>query len=79
MMLEVKIKTLKELDSEIVELVDDNDLDDESQQSDDYKERMYDALTKIDQAINSLTLENPLSTTPSEANYGEGAVTRMHS
>ena len=39
--LNAKLETLNRLDSEIIELTAEADLDDEIQQSDDYKERIY--------------------------------------
>ena len=44
--------TLKGLEAEIIEITPEDGLEDEIQQSDEYKERIYDALTRIDRAIN---------------------------
>ncbi|XP_064388661.1 uncharacterized protein LOC135336735 [Halichondria panicea] len=48
--LEQKLETLKGLDTEIIELTPEETLDDEIQQADDYRERIYEALTRIKRA-----------------------------
>ena len=47
-----KLETLKKFDSEIIELIPEDDLEDEIQQSDEYRERIYAALTRVDKAAN---------------------------
>ena len=43
-----KLETIKGLDAEIVEITPEEGLEEEIRQSDEYKERIYDALTRID-------------------------------
>lgn len=50
--LDEKLETLKSLDVEIIELTPEEALEEEIQQSDEYKEKVYDALTKIYRAVN---------------------------
>ena len=49
-----KLDTLRKFDSEIIELTPEDGLEGEIQQSDEYKERMYDAVTKIDRVVGTL-------------------------
>jgi len=46
--LDEKLSTLKQLDGEILELVEDEAVDDEIEQADAYKERVYAATVNID-------------------------------
>ena len=46
-----KLETLKGLDAEIIETTPEEGLDDEIGQSDEFKERLYDALTRINKTI----------------------------
>ena len=46
-----KLDVLKGLDAEIIEMTPEDGLEDEIGQSDEYKERLYDALTRINKAI----------------------------
>ena len=46
-----KLETLKLLDSEIIELTEDDDLVDEIDQADGYKENVYHAITRIDKVL----------------------------
>lgn len=48
-----KLETLKGLDAEIIEMTPEEGLDDEIGQSDEFKERLYDALTRINKMISS--------------------------
>ena len=45
--LDEKLETLKSLDVEIIELTPEEGLEEEIQQSDEYKGKVYDALTRI--------------------------------
>ena len=47
-----KLETLKKFNSEIIELTPEDDLEDEIQQSDEYRERIYATLTHVDKAAN---------------------------
>ena len=51
-----KLDTLNRLDSKILNVTADEDLDDEIQQSDEYKERIYIALTRVDKVLNDTTV-----------------------
>ena len=57
-----KLDTLNRLDSEINELTADEDLDNEIQQSDEYKERSYSVFTRVDRVLNTTTA--PVTLTP---------------
>lgn len=48
-----KLETLKKFDSEIIELTPEGDLESEIQQSDEYRERIYAALTRVNKAAAS--------------------------
>ena len=50
-MLIEKAETLKVLDSEMAELVPDEELEEEIQRVDEYKERIYGVLTKLTKAL----------------------------
>ena len=50
-MLEEKLNELKALDSEIVKLVKEDDLEAEIQQADDYKSEIFAAMVKIERAL----------------------------
>ena len=56
-----KLDTLNKLDSEIVELTADEDLENEIQQSDEYRERVYSALTHVDEVLNITTAHATLT------------------
>ena len=45
-----KLETLKKLDSEIIDIIPEKELEDEIQQSDEYKQRIYAALTRVNKA-----------------------------
>ena len=64
MTLNEKLETLNRLDSEIIELTAEADLDDEIQQSDDYKEKIYEVLTRVNKVLNTLTAHAPAATPP---------------
>lgn len=51
MMLDEKRETLKTLDSEVAELVPDEELENEIHRVDEYKERIYGVLTKLNKAL----------------------------
>ena len=63
--LEVKQKTLKELDDEIVALVPNKELDTEIQQADEYQENIFEALVLINHTLTPVTTpEAPITTAP---------------
>ncbi len=73
--LEEKLKTLKELNAEIIELVPEDDLEAEIQQADECQEKIFEALARIDHA--ALT---PVSTSSATAaDRGEEEPARTHS
>ena len=45
-----KLETLKKLDSDIIDVTPEKELEDEIQQSDEYRERIYAALTCVSKA-----------------------------
>ena len=51
--LQEKLETLKQLDSEIVDLTPEDGLEEEIEQADGYKDNVYRALTMIDKALNA--------------------------
>ena len=60
--LEEKLKTLKELDAEIIGLVAEGDLEAEIQQADEYQEKIFEALVRINRTIASTA--TPIVTPP---------------
>lgn len=59
-----KLETLNRLDSEILDLIAEDDLENEIQQSDEYKERIYEALTRVNKVIDTAaTVSRPAATT----------------
>ena len=56
--LQEKLKTLRQLDSEILDLTEEDHLVDEIEQADIFKEEIYTAISKIDKLV-SLTSSNP--------------------
>ncbi len=72
--LEEKLKTLKELNAEIIELVPEDDLEAEIQQADECHEKIFEALARIDHAL------TPVSTSPATAvDRGKEEPARTHS
>ena len=71
MSLREKLKVIKTLDSEIVEVVEETHLVDEIEQADLYKVRIYSTLIKIDRVVDSISKPMPavrkpnVSTVPS--------------
>jgi hypothetical protein len=63
-----KLETIKALDSEVIELIDDDSLVDEIEQADHYKESVLSALVRIDR----ITKAPPTSTSSTEAPPMEG-------
>ena len=59
-----KLDTLNRLDSEIIKLTADEDLDNEIQQSDEYKERIHSPLTRVDRVLNTSTTTAHTTLTP---------------
>ena len=58
-----KLETIKALDSEVIELIDDDTLADEIEQADGYKESVFNALIRIDR----FTKAPPTRSSPTEA------------
>lgn len=65
--LEEKLDVLKGFDAEITELTPEDSLDDEIQQSDEYKERIYEALSRINRAMKTTTAPSMVPTIPTTA------------
>ena len=59
-----KLETIIALDSEVIELIDDDTLADEIEQADDYKEGVFNALIRIDRIMKP---SPPTSSSPTEA------------
>lgn len=59
-----KFGTIKALDAEVIELVDDDSLDEEIEQADDYKESVFNALIRIDRIAKASPRTSPLAETP---------------
>ena len=64
MSLKEKLEEIKSLDSEVLTLVKDEDLDDEIGQADLYKERIYSTLISIEKATEPASLLPTVSATP---------------
>lgn len=62
-----KLETIKALDSEVIELIDDDTVADEIEQADGYKESVFNALIRIDQ----ITKTPPTSSPSTEASTRE--------
>ena len=58
-MLVEKTETLKVLDDEMAELVPDEELEEEILRTDEYKERVYGVLAKLDKALGPTTTPPP--------------------
>ena len=58
-MLVEKMETLKVLDGELAELVPDEELEEEIQRADEYKERVYGVLAKLNKALGPITAPPP--------------------
>ena len=79
--LQEKLETIKILDGDIVDLIEDDKLTEEIEQADFYKETIYDALLKIDKAVcetkPSVTAlrnaDTPGPTSSSSSTRGKGA------
>ena len=63
-----KLETLKGLDAEIIEITPKEGLDDEIGRSDEFKERLYDALTRINKMISPALPTVARSSTESRSN-----------
>ena len=63
-----KLETLKGLDAEIMEITPKEGLDDEIGRSDEFKERLYDALTRINKKISPALPTVARSSTESRSN-----------
>ena len=57
-MLIEKMETLKGLDGELAEIVSDEELE-EIQRADEYKERVYGILAKLNKALGPITAPSP--------------------
>lgn len=64
MCLNEKLQTLKQLDSEIVELVEEGELETDITGADGYKENVFRALTQIDKAMRQPAADPPPVATP---------------
>ena len=58
-MLVEKVETLKVLDGEMAELVPEEELEEEIQRADEYKERVYGVLAKLNKALGPITAPLP--------------------
>ena len=56
------METLNRLDSEIIELTAEKGLENEIQQSDEYKEKIYEALTRVNKVLDNATTPTPAAT-----------------
>ena len=65
-----KLETLKQLDGEILELTEDGNLETEIQQADEYKERIYSVMVKLD--------EQKSRSAPATATAASPAVSAAH-
>ena len=59
MTLNEKLETLNKLDSEIIELTAEEGLESEIQQSDENKEKIYEALTRVNKVLDAATTPKP--------------------
>ena len=59
--LQEKLETLKTLDGEIIDLIDDDKLAEEIEQADAFKETIYEAIIKIDKATSKTAPPSPAS------------------
>lgn len=66
-MLEEKIETLKEYDSELADLVPEEELESEIQHADEHKERVYGVLAKLNKALLPAAAVTPPRTTTGAA------------
>ena len=57
-----KLDTMNKLDSEIIELTAEDGLESEIQQSDEYKAKIYDALTSVNKVLDKATTPAPAAT-----------------
>ena len=66
LVLNEKLNTLNKLDSEILDIVAERELEDEIQQSDEYKDKIYEAVTLMDKLLVSTATPTPVTpaTTP---------------
>ena len=62
--LQEKLDTLKRLDEEIIELLEEDKFDDEIEQADSFKEGIFTAMVKIDQLSVTAPTPPPPSPTP---------------
>ena len=65
-MLVEKMETLKVLDGELAELVPDEELEEEIQRADEYKERVYGVLAKLNKAVGPITTPPPTTVSRTE-------------
>lgn len=73
-----KLETLNKLDSEIIELTADEGLEGEIQQSDENKEKIYEALTRINKVLDAPTASMPAATAaPAIAPGDHGAKVKL--
>ena len=65
-MLVEKMETLKVLDGELAELVPDEELEEEIQRADEYKEKVYGVLAKLNKALGPITTPPPTAVSRTE-------------
>ena len=78
--LQEKLETIRALDGEIVDLIEDDKLTEEIEQADSYKETIYNALLKIEKSTSKTTppsstphaSDTSESTRPSTSTHGKG-------
>ena len=61
MTLNEKLETLNKLDSEIIELTAEEGLESEIQQSDENKEKIYEALTRVNKVLDAAATPKPVA------------------
>ena len=71
MTLNEKLETSNKVDSEIIELTAEEDLENELQQSDEYKDKIYKALTRVDKVLDAATTPMPAATPTASAVPGD--------
>ncbi len=72
-MLEDKLETLKLLDGEVVEATPEEGIEDEIQQADEYNERLYSSLSKINNALKPPPMHATVRATSRSPEAGAGS------
>ena len=65
LVLREKLETLKTLDDEILDMVKEDDLADEIEQADDFKEGLYSVLVRIERVLTVVSRPTPVPSAPS--------------